>query len=293
MARTTPNRDFSPILDAARMWIDKCLIADGSIFSTESLWTLALAQELDLVFNQSLEQSGSGFMVKLHGQLNAASPLGRRLMAEILWALCLFHSNAGPQKKRAHVMEIWALGESDSIRDHEMLADGVLAGIGSAGPAYLTQHWREVRYLILLLLRLKPLPQQERKAIFGSYAALADWLEAELDTVSRQFPHMLRYFAFPDEVERISSPGEKWKILNGFGKTPAKTWTSRKFDEELSILRKKLESETPNERLDFYMDPLASRWKARGKNEPAVNDPLMKYSTDKITVPAQPQIPTT
>lgn len=261
MARKTPDRDFSLIISAAADWIQKCLIRDGAVFFDEELWTQARAEDLKRHFVDALDDTPGKFLDKLKKQLSPANEASRRLMGEILWVLSLFPSNSGPNNKRTQLQEIWTLAGSAPTNNHPMVSDSVLSGIGSAGTAYLTQHWREVRYLIFLLLRLKPLERAEREAVFASYAALADWLEADSESASRQFPHMLRYFAFPEEVERISSTAEKQKILTGFGIQSERTWTNRKLDEELLALRRRLELDAPGKPLDFYNPPLVSRWK--------------------------------
>lgn len=293
MARKTPNRDFSPILDAARHWINKCLIGDQAIFTEEQLWTLPLAGELDRVFNEALDESDAKFIEKLKGQLAPASGSSQRLMAEILWALSLFPSQSKSATKRAKLFDVWMIGGTAPVDEtHPMLSDAVLSSIGSAGTAYSAQHWREVGYLILLLLRLKAMPREDREALFASSGQLADWLEKMPDTASRQFPHMLRYFAFPDEVERISSSDEKRKILSGFGITPQKNWSSRKYDEELLGLRRRLEREFPSQALDFYHPPLVSRWKKQVsdiepavKDDPAVEDPSLPQASASSSSP--------
>jgi hypothetical protein len=74
---------------------------------------------------------------------------------------------------------------------------------------------------------------------------------------------MLRYFAFPDRVERISSNNDRMSILTAFGVAPTsqvRQWTDRQLDEALLTLRGKLQAEVPNDTLDFYMPELKERW---------------------------------
>ena len=74
---------------------------------------------------------------------------------------------------------------------------------------------------------------------------------------------MLRYFAFPDRVERMSSNNDRMKILEGFGVAASrdvKQWSDRQLDDGLSELRGKLEREFPSQLLDFYEPPLRERW---------------------------------
>jgi len=292
MARKTSDEDFSPILNAARKWIDKSLIGDASIFSAELIWTQPFAAELKRFFVDSLDESDAKFIDKLERQLGPASQTAKQLMAEILWVLCLFPSNSKPATKRTQLFRIWSLGGPVPATDHPMLSDAVLLGVGSAGTAYLTQHWREVSYLILLIIKFKALGQQERKAIFASHGSFSDWLDTLPETLSRQFPHMLLYFAFPDEVERISSSREKHKILSGFGISGSKNWSNRKLDEEILSIRKRLEGEFPGQILDFYRPPLVARWKSADEVAPAVKEDPDSQQTSPPQAAALPTVPT-
>ncbi len=268
MARKTNNRDFTPILEAARTWIDSCLIDDGSAFTDGRLWTAAHTEELKRCVIDTADESDRKFLEKLRDQISSGSAGAKQLMAEMLWALSLFPSNAGPTAKREPVVQIWAMSGSALDASHPLLNDVVLQGIGSAGTAFMTQRWREIRYLITLLLDLKAKEPNERAALFKTYGALADWLQTFADTDSRQLHHMLRFFAFPDEVERIASTREKGRILKGFGLPFTKKWSQRQIDEELLKLRRRLETEHPQATLDFYNPPLDVLWD-KDKNEPS------------------------
>lgn len=272
MARKDSNRDFSPVIDAAQRWIKRSLIGDLSVFTDERLWSQPLAEELKRFFIDALDVSDAKFIEKLERQLGSASQSSKQLMAEILWVLCLFPSNSRPATKRDQVVRVWGPGGQATIAGSRFLTDGVLAGIGSAGTAYHTHHWREVSYLILILLKFKPLSSQAREAVFASYKNLTDWLETLPESTNRQFPHMLGFFAFPEMVERISSSREKLKILKGFGVLAAKNWNHRKLDEELLALRQRLEGEFPGQPLDFYHPPLVTRWKPEEESETVVNE---------------------
>jgi hypothetical protein len=74
---------------------------------------------------------------------------------------------------------------------------------------------------------------------------------------------MLRFFAFPDRVERISSNNDRWKILEAFGVAPSKTtrdWADDQLDQALLQLRGELQQKSPSTVLDFYEAPLRDRW---------------------------------
>jgi hypothetical protein len=75
---------------------------------------------------------------------------------------------------------------------------------------------------------------------------------------------MLRYFAFPDLVERISSNNDRRKILEAFKVATSRelaNWSDKQLDESLLRLRIKLQDQHPSETLDFYQSPLKEEWR--------------------------------
>lgn len=262
MARVTPSRKLQPILDAARRWIDRSLIDDVSVFSDEKIWTQTNVQELKRAFVDNLDEGKGTFTEKLDRQLGKSPPAARRLMAEMRWILGLFPTTAAPETKRAEILAAWAFSGATLPADHVLLSDEVLEGIGSAGTAYNTHRWRELRYLIFLLLDLKGRPVEERQRIFSGYNPFMAWINDVPRDGSRQFRHILRYFAFPDRVERISSNRERRRILRGFGLDgkALEEMGDMDLDEEMAKLRTRLEGKYPGVTLDFYEPPLRERW---------------------------------
>ena len=222
MARLTNKKDFSPVLGAAREWIDRCLIGDHSILGSRQLWTGPLIQEVHKAFVQNPDLGKDDFMTKLKGQMSGASPAGKQLMAEMLWALLLFPSNINADTKLRQVQEIWALSGEQLSEDLPLLSDSVLDGIGSGGPGYNNHRWRELVFLIELTRDLKQKREEERRGIISDYDAFISWIDNVHQQGERQFRHMLRYFAFPDRVERMSSNRDRGAILEAFGVAPQK-----------------------------------------------------------------------
>jgi 5-methylcytosine-specific restriction enzyme B len=266
MASQTNNRDITPILSSARSWIDRCLIEDGSVLSGEALWTQSLVEEVRQAFVEHPDSGKDDFITKLKRQMKLASLPAQHLMAEMLWALLLFPSNSKPSTKRKQVREIWALSGQQLAEDHSLLGDDVLVGIGSGGPGFNNHRWREMVFLILLAGDLKHKPTSERQRVFSDYDAFMEWIETVPQTGHRQFRHMLRYFAFPARVERMSSNRDRKVILDAFGVAATKemkNWSDRQLDDALFALRRTLQTENPSVAvLDFYEPPLRSRWKS-------------------------------
>jgi 5-methylcytosine-specific restriction protein B len=68
-------------------------------------------------------------------------------------------------KKRESVRTTWGWSGTELSEDHLMLADPVLAGIGSPGVAYTTQRWRELSDQITFMRTFKQLGAEQRQAL--------------------------------------------------------------------------------------------------------------------------------
>ncbi len=276
MARKTKTRDLSPTLEPAAQWIRRCLIEDGSILSPRGLWTADLLRELETRFVKAPDSSDRKFLAKLKDQLANASPEARCLMAEVLWILSLFPSatNMKPETKRARVLDFWAMLPSPSSQP--ALSDAALVGIGSVGQGYLQHQPLEAESIITMALNLKGRSVEERKTIFATRTNLEEWLNSQPRIANRQFPNVLRYFAFPDEVERISSVANKRAILEGYGVKVGADWPHQRLDDEILTLRTKMEALHPGQNLDFYEAPLVDRWKEDRENSdrPVISTPV-------------------
>jgi 5-methylcytosine-specific restriction protein B len=148
-------------------------------------------------------------------------------------------------------------------RSSQRRSSGFRSVLGSGGPGFNNYRPNELEYLISLVRDLKGKSQSERQRVLTDYDAFLAWIEAVPRKGSRQFRHMLRYFAFPDRVERISSNNDRRRILKAFGSGTAREvdeWNDRQLDEKLAELRARLQAEQPSAVLDFYEPPLKERW---------------------------------
>jgi hypothetical protein len=225
------------------------------------------------------------------------SPAAQELMAEMLWALLLFPSNIKDETKRQHVRTIWVLSGQQVPQDHSLLDDDVLVGIGSGGPGFNNHRWRELVYLIELTGALKQRNTAERRQILSNYDAFMHWIGTVPQKGKRQFRHMLRFFAFPDKVERMSSNRHRRIILEAFSVAPVtetKKWNDQQLDDALLKLRTKLQAESPSSVLDFYDPPLRARWQPDDEDE-VIGEPRdlpggqsKRYWVEKTLVKGRP-----
>ncbi|SDY21205.1 5-methylcytosine-specific restriction enzyme B [Lysobacter sp. yr284] len=275
MSLYTYHHDAPAVVAAGRRWVQASLVGDGSVFGADATGTAANFDALDLYFVQRPEAGDGGFYDKLRIQLADAPPDARKLMAEVLWALFLFPSNITAQTKREGVVRVWDWSGEALDPSHPMLADALLGGIGSAGMGVNTNRWREVIYIIALGRAIKALPPQDRAAAFADYDRFMDWMATVPRDGDRQFRHMLRYFLFPERVERMSTNGDRRKVLAGFGVASMKQtrrWSDRDLDEALLALRGQQEQRYATTDLDFYLEPLRESWKEPNETDDSAEE---------------------
>jgi 5-methylcytosine-specific restriction enzyme B len=272
MSRYINVRDSAPIIKAAQEWVENCLVLDGSVFSDEVLWTTENLSALDQYFVKRPDAGEGTFYEKLKGQLDGSPSMAHRLMAEMLWSLFLFPSNISTTTKREAVVRVWNWSGAKLDPTHPLLADAILNGIGSCGMAINNHRWRELHYMISMLLTVKKMSFAARRAVFNDYDAFCKWITSLTQDGDRQFRHMLRYFLFPDRVERISTNRDRISILDRFKRAPSsvtRKWSDRELDDELLSLRQSMEVQYDTKDLDFYASPLREVWKAESETDDA------------------------
>lgn len=280
MARYIGDRDPEPTFDAARHWVDRCMVEDGSALGDAKLWTREHLAELDEHFVKQPDAGSGTFYEKLKGQLKGVTPEARCLMAEVLWVLFLFPSNMRAETKRDGIRQVWSWSGESLDATHPLLADEVLNGIGSGGMGIHNYRWHEMGYIIGFAQQLKKeIDPQTRWRPFENYDAFLEWIESVPPEGNRQFPHMIRFLLFPERVERMSSNRDRKAVLRAF-----RSWTKaqinklsdRELDEELLKLRQEKSDQYGTEELDFYEPPLRSAW----KDAPPPSDPQSDDADD-------------
>ena len=263
MARYAPTHNSGPIIELARRWVAQSLVDDGSMLGAEPYSNAANFQALDRWFVQRLDEGTGNFYEKLETQLRGAPPAAIKLMSELLWALFLFPSNIGADTKREGVLRVWQWSGEELEPEHPCLSDELMEGLGSAGMGVNTNRWREIVFMVGVGRAIKDVAEGDRAGLFADYDRFMAWLDSVPREGDRQFRHMLRYFLFPDRVERMSSNGDRRRVLEAFGVAKQKAtrrWSDRELDDALLLLRGGLEQRHGTDQLDFYVPPLREVW---------------------------------
>jgi len=269
MALYTYHHDAPTLTATGRQWVEECLVGDGSMLGDRAISNADNFDALDRFFVQRPDEGAGSFYEKLEAQMQGAPAGAINLMAELLWALFLFPSNIGSDTKREGIVKTWGWSGEGLDPTHPLLTDAMLDGVGSGGMGVNTNRWRELNYIVGLGRTTKAIAPAERARLFDDYDRFMAWMETVPQEGDRQFRHMLRYFLFPERVERMSSNGDRYRVLEAFGVAPRrvlKKMSDRQLDDEMLSLRQKFEQQYGSKELDFYLPPLRDGWKK--PNEP-------------------------
>lgn len=264
MSRYCGERDSAPLLEAAQHWLAQALLGEGSVFTAKRLWTLPLLQSLDQYFVQRPDLGDARFLRKLEQQLEPTAPAAKQLVAEMMWLMYLCPSSLTPTHKRQTVHEVWSWSGEPFPSDSQWMADSRLTGIGSAGPGFNQNQWRELVFLINLVRRFRLLPAAEQQTVVNDGWAFDEWLKQIPEWETRQLRHMLLFLLFPDDFERIFGQNDRKAVVRHFTQLPRREvnrMNAFQLDRELQAIRKRLESERGTTELDYYLAPLKDEWK--------------------------------
>lgn len=268
-----PEPEFAYIRDilaAAGAWRERCFMADGSVFTDESLWSRQNIEELERtcaeppVDWEAAKESGitgwGQFKDRLRNNLQEERPEVIRLAAEAVWIVCLFPTpiEEGPNWKRDRFNEIWEIVGSDPpVSPH--LSDPALRGVNAVN----VRHWKidhPLRYLLKIVRLWKTTtPRVDLQPPWE----FIDWLERTDPERRLPMRNALLYLLFPDYVERANVSTHKRRIIEWFGDRQSNAdEAGYRASEDQSVyeIRKRLEQEGGSEELDFYESPLKERW---------------------------------
>lgn len=262
-ARKPGDRD--EIYNAAAKWKNECLLKDGSlIWDGESIWTERNIQRFKTIFIHAPDESGDSFDQKLERQLENESQELYKFVIELLYVYYLFpvgRSIGYPTKfnKLATIASWKGIDLDESMPIFRALKEG----LGTTGTFFITQIYHEVSFLLSVVEKVKELPLEERERALHEPSALKDITEIARKEVGKnvQSQHIVLHLLAPEHFERISSGGDKRKIVKSYAEMLRNTPT-KDIDEQIFIIRETLEDEYPEEKLDFYRTPVvAEKWR--------------------------------
>ena len=150
MSRYCGPDNSEPILRAASEWREKALIEAGSVFRPNS-FGLRRTSNRFVDISLTRKTKARAILDKLNLQLSPAEPQVKRLASEMLWLLLLCPSNVTSETKKQQIKTVWEWS-GGMIPDSSALSTPVLEGIGSGGPGFHFFRWKELAFLIDVII---------------------------------------------------------------------------------------------------------------------------------------------
>lgn len=256
------DHDTAPIYEVARVFRDRCLLADGSlIFDDASFWTIPNLEALHKAFVGAPDESDRSFEEKFWDQIKPGGPDVIRLAADVMAIYLLFPSNVGGPRKRELIAGILELsGDRDRFTESHPVSIAFGDGVGSGGQGYNTRRRFELYFLIEFALAWKKLLPEEANERAHDPWKFMDFLDTIDGAEGAQLRHILLHLLFPEHFERIASGNHKRRIDATFGTLAEDEAQKQNLDRRLYAVRRQLEKLRPGEELDFYSPPLSNAW---------------------------------
>jgi 5-methylcytosine-specific restriction enzyme B len=204
------------------------------------------------------------FHEKLQQQLAPAGAEAIQLAAELMWLLYLCPRTIKAPRKRHTLQTIWGWSGEVFPAESYYLSDEVLGGIGSAGPGFNQNQWRELVFAINLVREFKKIGADAGRSLIGNPWEFDQWISALPDADARQFRHMILFLLFPDVFERVFGQTDRKAIsvhFSGISSREAARLSNLQIDKVLHDTRSVLEKKYGRADLDFYVPPLRDEWK--------------------------------
>lgn len=297
MSRWIGHDHIHSVLAAADAWREQCLLADGSLFGDQILWTLENIQHLKERFlGNPIEGTDRNFFEKLSEQLDGAPNEVICLAAEMVWLLVLFpiFSATRPDTKRQQIREVWEWSGTE-LPESPFLSDDALKGVGHPGTAYMTRRDHQFGFILEIMDQWKALPRAERNGLMATDVpwAFMAWLDGIEDADRRPVRNAILYFLFPDHLERNMNNEHRGQIVDAFkhrlpeeqrprGRNPS----LEELDQAIFELRRGFEEELGTREFDFYRPPIHAEWftglreKARTKISAELKRLLSTYNLE-------------
>ncbi len=265
MSRECQRKSFAPVLQAAEDWKDAALLGQGSILSSEQIWTSEQLDLLNQYFVENLDLGEGSFLEKLEAQLEEAGPQANKLAAEMMWFMNLCPSNTKPPRKREVIGQVWGFSGETLDLSSEYLSEDTLQGVGSAGTAYNTNRWRELVFFINFMRAFRSEPLDVQQRLMKDAWEFAAWIEQIDESNTRQLRPMILFLLFPDSFERIFGGIDRRQIVAAFTDSDMKAvkrLSALDIDKQLFEIRREYSAKYPDAILDFYEPPLDSIWRS-------------------------------
>jgi hypothetical protein len=244
-----------PVYLCAERFVQECLRADGSIFTSgQEIWASRPLEDFYERFVVHEDTGAASFMDKLEKQLDGAADETIQLAAEACFFNYLCEDDTGAPHKRNAIERVlsWM---SDPVEVPNELAPAYDHGLARVGHGR-AQRWQQLAFLLEFTRAWKALDDEQRERLLADASSFRDLVHSvEKHSASIQIEGLL-HFMFPESFEPIVSPNVKRSIVKAFADYVD---GGVNVDEHLASIRRNLSPEY-GEDFSFYDPDLTAVW---------------------------------
>jgi 5-methylcytosine-specific restriction enzyme B len=206
------------IYSAAAGFRDRCLRADGSLFTDRRIWTVEALQSVDA--RVSLSDVGSGrWLDKLEAQVEVLGADEILLSAELVFVLLLPQSDTRADTKREQLGRVLAL-----VPDAPAVPERLDAAFDGGGVANFStaKSWTPelLRFIIRLAVHVKELTGPQQETVLSDAWAFSEVVAEARTSTDQMMANAIKHLFFPDAFESIISPSQRDQLIGTFDKLP-------------------------------------------------------------------------
>lgn len=257
-----PSPSSRAVYAAADQWVSRALRADDSLFTPgRAVWAPDALEDLWQRFVVEEDLSSDPFATKLERQLDGASDATIELAAEAIYFYFLMVSSVRGETKRALVDQVLSWMSAPAAMPLD-LAQALEDGLASAGIAFHTHRWHQLKFLLDVVRAWKEESADARAAMLDDPWAFRAFVYGRPIDSAYMMREALLHLVHPDSYERILSREMKQTIATRFSDLVS----TPDADVDLGLLeiRQRLAEEYGVDFDYFDNEELLSRWQPPG-----------------------------
>ena len=195
----------------------------------------------------------------------------KKLAAEVFWLQYLsLYENPTWKDKRDIVLRIWGWSGDKLEEGDPKLTEELLSGVGRSGAMFHTRPWYEFKYFVSVCEKFSALEDAYKKELLGDGFKFSEWLTHVPGSDTFQMRHILLFFLFPEEMDRVYSSRQRRFIAETLNPKVSsesiRGMSPHELDRLLFETRKRLEERYKTDELDWYDKPLVALWLKKFKD---------------------------
>ena len=247
---------------SAKQWVDCALRTDGSLFTSDKIWTRKLLGELHTRFLNRPDDGSRSFFEKLQDQLDGSPPEVYQLMGEVLYVYYLILARAGNKQQQIEQVLGWS---PTPVKIPDILVDGLESNFINLGTGQVHMPF-QVGTLIESVEQWKGLGAVERERMLQDPWAFKNFLFTRSfrslllsnnQASGRIQREIMLHIVFPDSFESIGTAGKR-EIANDRRFAGFITEETADVDRKIMQIRRGLEQKLGRD-FNFY-DPDVREW---------------------------------